>query len=129
MAIRLKDEKGNEVLRITTATRLVYRISTNTLELPIPDQEEPYIMALGGTRRRISITWREVLENKDQLPSSIEKLAKQLMSGRMLVVYTLVIDEWGLEEQCIVDNLSITQVAGEVTTYECSMELLVGVKI
>lgn len=122
MAVILRKE-GTVILQITIPQRVRVMLKTDAVEIPIPGQREPWLMQIGGVSKHIVIEWREVAGN---LHSNISKLMNDILSGEMLVKYTVTIEEWGITKDCVVFDLEFGQQESETNTLTCRMTLAMG---
>jgi len=122
MAVIIR-KSGQEILRIENIERIEYKMLTNAIEIPVPGESNPMIMQLGGVSRRIDVEWKEITSN---IPSSISRIANDLMSGELLPVYDVCIEEWSITKNCVIFDLVIVQEAGQTNMFRCRISLAIG---
>ena len=122
MAVIIR-KSGQEILRIENVERIEYKMLTNAIEIPVPGEPNPMIMQLGGVSRRIDVEWKEVTSN---IPSSISRIANDLMTGELLPIYDVHIEEWGITKNCVIFDLAIVQEAGQTNMFRCRISLAIG---
>ena len=120
---RRRDGSLEEILRMDTIQNLSIDIKGNVMDIPIPDEKDAMIMSLGGVSRSVNLTWE--LVSRD-IVKDIVKLSFDILDGTMFNDFVIKIEEWGIEKECVISSIRISQNAGEVNKFVVSMTLLMG---
>jgi len=120
---RRMDGSLEEILRMDTIQNLSIDIKGNVMDIPIPDEKDAMIMSLGGVSRSVNLTWE--LVSRDVV-KDVVKLSFDILDGTMFNDFVIKIEEWGIEKECVISSIRISQNAGEVNKFVVSMTLLMG---
>ena len=116
--------RGSELLlNMETVDSVSFDIKGNMFSVPIPDENDAMIMNLGGVSRKIKLIWRLV---SNDVVSDVAKIGFGILDGTMFNSFRLVIEEWGLEKDCVISGISISQKAGEPNHFTVNMDIIIG---
>jgi hypothetical protein len=124
MAVKLyRSGESEPVLVMDTVQNIVFDIQGNVMDIPIPDEQNAFIMNLGGVSRKIRLDW--TLVSKD-VAGVVARLGFQILDGRMFNSFVIEIEEWSLKEDCVIQSITIRQKAGEPGKFDVSIAIIIG---
>jgi hypothetical protein len=106
--------------------RLSLKVSTPTMSVVIPDEDNPDVMSIGGTKQTLTIEW--VISENTQVDfyTKINTVMTYFGSGEMGVKYTIYIDFWNFNRTGVITRFDIVQNEGEGYIATISAEFEMG---
>jgi hypothetical protein len=116
---------GNKTFSNKVLGRCRMVISTDNIEVPIPEEDKAQIYTIGGVRRHLQLNF--VINDGEEGYIKLNELVNEFIVGKLGERYLLTIESWGIANLgCVVNSIDIEQRAGETNVYTITFDLIIG---